>query len=244
VQEQLSLLISLQAFDRQLMAIVNEKRQHPAKLEGLDNKTAEITAQVKSREIELETLKKEHREIDREISLIDSKVSKSNEKLSNIKSNKEYQAVLKEIEDLRLEKQRLEDTSIEIMEKIEDTSRNLAEKSAEGRELTAAVEKERSQLEQRLEKLDKSFKNLLRKRMALCRDIEGPLLKHYEQLLKRKGGLAVSAVMKGVCQCCHIAIPPQKFNELIKGEEMMSCPHCMRIIYWGDDERYKSIGMQ
>jgi hypothetical protein len=46
--------------------------------------------------------------------------------------------------------------------------------------------------------------------------------------------------MKGVCQCCHLAIPPQKFNELIKGEKMMSCPHCMRIIYWGDDERYKS----
>jgi len=133
---------------------------------------------------------------------------------------------------------------MELMEKVEESSRNHAERSAESRDLTAAVEEERANLEKHVQKLGKSFNSLLGKRMALCRDLDGALLKHYEQLLKRKGGLAVSAVIKGVCQCCHLAIPPQKFNELIKGEEMMSCPHCMRIIYWGEDERYKSTGSQ
>jgi len=55
----------------------------------------------------------------------------------------------------------------------------------------------------------------------------------------KKGGIAISPVIKGVCQMCHLGIPPQKFNELIKGETLMTCPNCMRIIYWGEDERYQ-----
>jgi hypothetical protein len=240
VQEQLSRLIDLQAFDKNLMAIANEKQQCPAKLSALDQKITEMSTEVKNAEIDLEALKKEHRNMDQEIATIESKIQKSNDKLSQIKSNKEYQAALKEIDDLQSEKQRQEDLSIELMEKIEESERNHTEKTKASKELVEAVEKERAHLKKQEEKLEKTFKSLLKKREALCRDIDESLLKRYEQLLKRKGGLAVSAVMKGVCQCCHLAIPPQKFNELIKGEKMMSCPHCMRIIYWGDDERYKS----
>ncbi len=220
---------------------MNEKRQCPQKLKALDQKINQISVEVKNAEIELEALKREHRDLDQEIGSLESKIQKSNDKLSQIKSNKEYQAALKEIDDLKGEKQRLEDLSIELMEKIEESTRNQADKTAESEELTATVEKERHHLEKHMEELEKTFKTLLSKRGALCRDIDEPLLKRYEQLLKRKGGLAVSAVLKGVCQCCHLAIPPQKFNELIKGEKMMSCPHCMRIIYWGDDEKYKSL---
>ena len=244
MQEQLPLLVSLQAFDRNLMAIINEKQQCPARLKVLDEKILEISNRLKAGEIDLEGLRKEHRELEREIGVVDSKIAKSTEKLSNIKSNKEYQAALKEIDDFQQEKQLLEDQAIEMMEKIEDSTRTQAERAAESREMTAKVEKERMELEKHLHELDKTLKTLLGKRQNLCRDIDGSLLKRYEQLLKRKGGSAVSAVTKGVCQCCHIAIPPQKFIELIKGEEMMNCPHCMRIIYWGDDERYKSIGGQ
>jgi uncharacterized protein len=226
------------------MAIMNEKRQCPAKLNALDQKTTEMTTKVKNVEIELEALKKEHRNMDQEIATIDSKIQKSNSKLAQIKSNKEYQAALKEIDDLQNEKQRREDLSIDLMEKIEDSERDKAEKTNESKKLIETVENERAYLKKHEQELDKTFRSLLGKRQALCRDIDGDLLKHYEQLLKRKGGLAVSAVMKGVCQCCHLAIPPQKFNELRKGEKMMSCPHCMRIIYWGDDERYKPIDPQ
>jgi hypothetical protein len=244
VEEQLSRLISLQAFDKHLMAIMNEKRQCPAKLNALDQKITEISTEVKSAESELEALKKEHRNMDQEIATIESKIQKSNSKLDQIKSNKEYQAALKEIDELQSEKQRREDLSIELMEKIEASERNKAEKTSENKKLTEAVKKERADLKKHEAELEKKFRSLLSKRETLCRDIDHTLLKRYEQLLRRKGGLAVSAVMNGVCQCCHLAIPPQKFNELIKGEKMMSCPHCMRIIYWGDNEKYKSLDTQ
>ncbi len=239
MQDQLPLLVNLQAFDKNLMAIINEKQQCPARLKALDEKIAEISERLKAGELDLEEQQKEHRELEREIGVIDSKIAKSTEKLSNIKSNKEYQAALKEIEAFQQEKKAFEDRALEMMEKVEVSSKTQAEKSAESRKMTAEVKKERAKLEKHCEELDRSLKKLLAEREVLCRDIDNTLLKRYEQLLKRKSGSAVSPVTNGVCQCCRIAIPPQKFIELIKGEEMMSCPHCMRIMYWSDDERYK-----
>jgi len=67
------------------------------------------------------------------------------------------------------------------------------------------------------------------------------LLKRYNFLKDRKGGKAISAVIKGVCQSCNMGIPPQRFNELIKGEKVLTCPNCDRLIYWGDDEALNDI---
>ena len=51
-------------------------------------------------------------------------------------------------------------------------------------------------------------------------------------------GQAISSVIQGVCQICHMGIPPQKFNELMRGEALMTCPNCNRMIYWGGDEYF------
>ena len=69
--------------------------------------------------------------------------------------------------------------------------------------------------------------------------IDQELLKKYLFLKERKGGQAISPVVGGVCQTCHMGIPPQKFNELIKGHSLLACPNCDRIIYWGEDQHYQ-----
>jgi predicted nucleic acid-binding Zn-ribbon protein len=53
------------------------------------------------------------------------------------------------------------------------------------------------------------------------------------------GGRAVGPVKNGICQACNMNIPPQRFNELIKGNSLLFCPNCRRIIYWAEDEYYK-----
>ena len=55
----------------------------------------------------------------------------------------------------------------------------------------------------------------------------------------------MSAVVGGVCQTCHMGIPPQRFNELRRGDALMSCSNCKRIIYWADDAHYQvTAGVQ
>jgi predicted nucleic acid-binding Zn-ribbon protein len=91
-----------------------------------------------------------------------------------------------------------------------------------------------------MESLEEDLRSLEMERDRLRAVIEEELLKRYSFIRERKGGVAVSPVIKGVCQACHLDIPPQQFNELIRGDKLMTCPNCIRIIYWGEDERFKN----
>ena len=88
--------------------------------------------------------------------------------------------------------------------------------------------------------LEQEFKRLEMERVSLGQTIDENLLKKYHFIRERKGGIVVSPVIKGVCQACHLDIPPQRFNELIRGDKLMNCPNCIRIIYWGEDESFKN----
>jgi predicted nucleic acid-binding Zn-ribbon protein len=105
--------------------------------------------------------------------------------------------------------------------------------------LKAQCEKDQEVVTKELLQLEKDFEALQKERGQLCCDFDQGLLKRYLFLRERKGGLAISSVVTGVCQTCHMGIPPQKFNELIRGNDLMTCPHCNRIIYWGDDQDFQ-----
>ena len=87
--------------------------------------------------------------------------------------------------------------------------------------------------------LDEELNVLEKKRTEFSKTIDQDLLGKYLYLRERKEGQAISPVIDGVCQICHMGIPPQKFNELIKGHALLACPNCHRIIYWGEDEHYQ-----
>jgi predicted nucleic acid-binding Zn-ribbon protein len=116
-----------------------------------------------------------------------------------------------------------------------------AESRARLEELIGKFEKERIAVLKQMEALDSDIEVLEKERVRFCQAIDVELLKRYNFLKERKGGLAVSPVIKGVCQTCHLGIPPQKFNELIRCQELLKCPNCHRMIYWGEDERFLPV---
>ena len=95
-----------------------------------------------------------------------------------------------------------------------------------------AIQKEMAVLTQDLE-------TYVAENKRIRKQVDESVLKKYDHIKAHKEGIGLSPVVKGVCQGCHMGIPPQKFNELMRGDELMNCPHCRRIIYWGEDERYK-----
>ena len=105
--------------------------------------------------------------------------------------------------------------------------------------MRAQFEKAKTEIEKELAALNRDLADLNTRREILIHSVDQGLLKKYEVLRDRRGGRAISQVIAGVCQACHINIPPQKFNELIRGESLLTCPHCHRIIYWGEDEDFQ-----
>ncbi|MGE5841722.1 MAG: zinc ribbon domain-containing protein [Deltaproteobacteria bacterium] len=233
------MLIQLQECDNRISKLLQAKQQAPLRIQKLEEDTRAMERQFSADEEQLEAFKKERRQLEREIQELDGKIEKSSAKLTQIKSNKEYTAVLKEIDDLKTIKFQAEERTIQMMETAEELERKCKGHKDELKALSNRFEKEKEIIEGELLALEKALGGLQKERSQLCGDCDQGLLKRYLFLRERKGGLAISSVVTGVCQTCHMGLPPQKFNELIRGNDLMTCPHCNRIIYWGDDQDFQ-----
>jgi hypothetical protein len=239
LKDKISRLIELQALDDKIEQIHNKKAQGPLRIRELKDTLDAAEADFQKDFDQLELLKKERRRVEQEIQDLESKIEKSTTKLYSIKSNKEYTAALKEIEDLKKIKFATEDKVIQAMEQIEEVEKKSLEHKKRQPEMRARFEKAKTDIEAELTALDRDLADLNKKRDLLIQSVDQDLLKKYEILRDRRGGRALSQVIAGVCQACHINIPPQKFNELIRGDSLLTCPHCHRIIYWGEDEDFQ-----
>ena len=242
MEEKMKLLIGLQDCDTRIKDAQNKKKEGPLKIEILQTDLAQSESELEAELNQLESNKGEKRAAELQIEELESKTVKSNIKLNNIKSNKEYKAALKELSDLEKEKALMEDKLLAIMEQIETLDKKCVVSKEKWEEIKKNLQKENVAVSKKLKSLEKVLKGLGKERAHFCQAIDESLITRYDALRRNKDGFAISSVISGVCQMCHMGIPPQKFNELIRGDTLMSCPNCTRIIYWGDDERYKDIG--
>jgi len=239
LKDKLLVLIQLQECDNRIAKVLQAKEHAPLRIQKLEDELKTVENQFKADEDQLEAFRKDRRQLEREIQEVDGKIEKSSAKLNQIKSNKEYTAALKEIDDLKTIKFQTEEKAIQMMETAEELERKCKGHKDTLKTLKDQSEKDKDAVKTELLGLEKDLDALQKERGQLCCDFDQGLLKKYLFLRERKGGLAISSVVTGVCQTCHMGIPPQKFNELIRGNDLMTCPHCNRIIYWGDDQDFQ-----
>ena len=241
MREEMSHLICLQDCDNKIGHILSKKNEGPLKIKRLEHELGVIEKEHQDELVRFEALKKSGRDMDRETQDLDVKIEKSKIRLSNIKSNKEYRAVLKEIDDLEKAKFQREEKSLQIMEEIEVLRKRCQDHEKEVAEGRKKLDREQDEVQTELKALDKELRLFEEKRILFSQTIEQDLLKNYLLLKERKQGQAISPVNQAVCQVCHMRIPPQMYNELIRGDSLLNCTNCGRIIYWADDEYYKKV---
>ena len=237
-------LINLQDCDAKIMDIQQTKEQGPARINDLKEKLDQFEKDLSEELGQIDANKKEKRQAEQDIMDLENSIEKSKAKLANIKSNKEYRAVLKEIDDLNTQKSFLEDRVLEIMEGSEAIEEKYKAVEKRVKQAKTVFNKERNLVLKEVKLLEQELQGLEAERSDFCKDIDIDLLKRYNELKKHKAGIAVSSAVKGVCQACHLGIPPQKFNELIRGDGIMTCPNCTRIIYWGEDKYFQNINKE
>jgi len=234
-------LILLQDCDNKIKEINIRKKEAPSKLQNMKRALDEMEMMLKEKNDRLESIKKDRRVMEQSVQDLESKMEKSRIKLSNIKSNKEYTAVLKEIEDQERGKSLNEDNLLQIMDEIEVLDKNCIEGINELAGIKNQFNRTKEEVEKELKELDDRVDVLEKKRTEFCDAMDKDLLKRYLLLKGRKGGMAIGAVIGGVCQSCHMGIPPQQFNELIKCDSLPDCPNCNRMVYWGEDVYFLKV---
>ena len=225
----------IQSIDIRFDEIKREKDESPKEIERL-KENLDLLSNVMEQDLSaIEELKKVRRAVERELEEIESKFQKSKLRLNDVKSNKEYQAVLKEIEEQKELIFEKEEVVIKYMEDIEIQEAECASNNGTLRESQQEFKNKQDEFSQRLRDLDKEVQSLNGKMIQLSQNVDKNLLERYNSLRNNLRGRVVTQVVNTICQGCNLGIPPQQYNELIKGASIKSCPHCDRIIYWTEE---------
>ena len=239
MQETLRLLIKLQEIERKIKILAEQKARAPKEIAALEEKKREAEERLEDKKTILESAKKVRRDLEREVEDLEGRKAKSKQKLLEVKSNKEYQATLKEIDDIEELVRGREDQIIEQMESADDLDGQIRKHKLLVAEASKKLEEEGAQLEKEAKKADSLIVSLEEKKEQLKPKVPSDLLKKYQFLRDNRAGLALAPVNRGTCGVCHMNLPPQTFIDLQKDETMMNCPNCQRIIYWTGHEAYK-----
>jgi hypothetical protein len=232
MKEQIETLIKLQKIETESGRIRAKLREMPDKLEGLKARVNECEQQIADKTAEMNELEKKNRSDEREVKDNTEKINKSQARLGTIKSNKEYQALLKEIEGLKAKNSRIEDEMLACLDRIEEIKKEIGAKEAEFSKLEIQVQKDKETLERQANKEEKKLADLDTKWQAASEKVSPDLLDKFETIKQRNAGIAVVPVINSICKGCNMNIPPQMYNDLYHCNSLTYCPNCQRIIYW------------
>jgi predicted nucleic acid-binding Zn-ribbon protein len=231
VREQIDILVKLQAID-------SEMNEINRMLAGVSEKTDKLNSELEEQETtlnefvaELAETQKKYRSLESNVNDNIPKIEKSKERLSTVKTNKEYQSLLKEIEDLTAMNSQFEDQMLECLEQIDLAEVRLKEKEEAVKITKVQVDHEREKIEKEAENGRQVLEKLKKDWQHVFHTVDPDFMARFDQVRKQVGNHTIARVIQSVCGGCNMNIPPQMYNELQRCEKLMFCPHCERIIY-------------
>lgn len=225
-------LIALQELDRRIVALEGAARAIPPLIQELESRVQGARGAREAAREGHAQLEKARRLKEGELKQVEEQTREKQARLYEIRKNEEYSAVLKEIELLKAKRSALEEEILLLFDRIEEAGRTVAAREAELREREADFARLRAAKQAELDRLQQEIGEFTRRRAGQARRIETGLLQSYTRLLKSRGGLAVVPVKDGCCSGCFVALTPQTHNEVRKGEVLVTCANCQRILYW------------
>ena len=232
MKELIKVLVQLQHLDTENVRIKSTLNDVSKILENLDSSLKEIEQIIKDQESVLNELKKQYRDYESDVKMNLAKNKKSQEKLRSVKTNKEYQSSLKEIEDVKSKISSIEDKMIECLDRMDETEEIIAKKKGEYLQFSDRIKSEKQSIEHEAGINKKKLDELDMDRKKVSGLIDSQLFKKYLVIKEQQqGGLAVVPVKDAVCHGCNVNLPPQLYNELFRYDSLKFCPNCHRIIY-------------
>ncbi|MBI5025280.1 MAG: hypothetical protein HZC12_00840 [Nitrospirae bacterium] len=232
MNEHLRLLVNLQGVDTAILSIADKIEALPRKIEKAKAPLKDAHAAFEKVKIKYEELNRKKKQKEGGLEEAQEKVKKLKARASEIKTNKEYQAHLKEIERAEKEKYQIEDEIISAMEALDVLTAELKKEETKVKEAEAAFATEEKKLEEDKMVLHRDMEDYKIKRRELVRIIDEEIYERYMSLINSKKGLAVVQTKDEVCTGCHMNIPPQLYNDIKNNDSILTCSHCNRILYF------------
>jgi predicted nucleic acid-binding Zn-ribbon protein len=232
LKEQTEILVKLQSID-------SGKKRISTMLSKVDEKIRELNVElytsrsiVEQSENELDGLRKKYRELETELNMNAPRIEKSKEKLRAVKNNKEYQSLLKEIDEVKKQSSLMEDGMLECLEQIENSEGSAKQSETEFRSIEERIQQEKQEVSKETKKGKLELETLNGEWDQVAAGVAPQIMNTFDRVREKARGVAIAPAINAVCQACNMNIPPQMFNDLQRFESLTFCPSCQRIIYW------------
>lgn len=230
MQKRLLYLFQLQQIDNELHQIRELKGDLPEIVENLSEQIEGTKLKIKELSGLMKQLRKDRDAADVEIVALNEKIEKYKTQQLQVKSNKQYDALSREI-DMATEKISKLEKEMELYEgKMQVTKTDVEKLTATLEELSAEYEERQKELKEVNKEHEKEETKFIKQREKILSKIEKGDIERYERIRKAKGGKAIVPVRRGACGGCFNRIPPQRMLELRQNVKLYTCEHCGRIL--------------
>ncbi len=225
-------LIELQQIDFRMATLRAEIAALPKEVARIEAKLADSKAALEAAQAALKADDAARRKHESNIKDQQEKISKYRDQSLKVKTNQEYKALLSEIEQADDEIARLEDKVLEIMVAADVRKATLKQAEATLKADTAENEKEKEHARSQTAEDEQQLAELSAQRKELRTGIGDDTLRHYDRVLKLRGSALAAVHDNQMCSVCRVILRPQVYQDVMKGEEILACDSCQRILYF------------
>ena len=224
-------LIALQNVEIEMFKAEEGLREIPKGVEEIDSIIHARKSSLDAIDEEIASLEERKAPLEAELKENQALLDAADARIKRIKTNKEFLALQREMDLAKKRKADIEEQLLTIMEKIEKkiSEKERIQRSFESDRVILDEKKER--LLAQIRELEAVLEGYKGRDEELRKSVDASLLAKYDRIKQSKKGLAVVECADGVCMGCHMHVPPQLFNELVRGDKLIICPTCQRIIY-------------
>lgn len=230
VENKLKLLFALQQVDMQLQEIHELKGDLPGLVAELQSRTDDLKARLKELENTIKQAKVDREKADIELIDLGEKIEKYKNQQLSVKSNKQYDALTREIEMAEQRMEQLEKDMESSEGRIQLAKTDMDGLTAQHLESSTELDEKKKELREVNKEHEKEELKFRHEREKLLARIDADDLERYEKIYKAKGGKAVVPVKRGACGGCFSRVPPQKILEIRQNAKFFTCEHCGRIL--------------
>ena len=226
-------LIKLQQLDSTIEDAQRRMAAHPLRLADADARLDEAMQRVEAARQRLKDSQEARRGLEKDAAVFQGRVGKFKDQLSEVKTNREYQAIQHEIETAQRDLGAIEEKVLEQMMEADVIAAEIKQAESTLATRQKEIDAEKAALSQELVLVEAALAEASRARASLLADTEPRLIALFEQVARVRKGVAIcNATRDGLCSVCHVRLRPQVFQLVRANDSIIHCDSCQRILYY------------
>jgi len=230
LKNRLEMLEQLQEIDLQLDSLKNAQNALHSEISGIDHELDTAREELAVLETRVVQVEQDKGELETSLAAEQENILRSESHMKEIKTNKEFQAIGREISAARKQTAELEEQILQKIGQIEELTSDISARSTSLAEMEQNVAQRRQEKLTEIEAIQQDVDADAARREVITKTLPASLIKRYNSLRDQRRGQAVAIARDGYCLGCNMHLPPQLYNTLFRGDDMIYCPHCQRVL--------------